>query len=422
MSTELLIFAAMVATFLGTSLFAKLPTSIALILAGIVGTLIGGFGIPVADLTEGTFAFLDTILTIACAMIYMKSIQGSGMLDALNRTIIRRFHRVPALLLVCLMLIIMFPGMITGSSTAAVISAGVIVCPILLKLGISKEKTGAIIALGGMFGATAPPVNMAVMAIGSGIDMPYMGFTLPLSLLSFPLAIFSVLFLGLKDARRTDKVALLEEMESKEKTNPVIYLPLLVLILLMVQSSLFPTLLGSLGMPVVFIVSALVSLFTGKKVNAWRTAKEGINSALPVMGILFGVGVFIQSMTMTGVKGWIVVQSISAPSYMLYVVILFSIILFGAISSLGAASVLGVPFLLALINSNQIWVAAGIASLASLGELMPPTALSGIFSAKVAGVDKYTDVIKKCVVPAIGIAVVSMLAIIFANDIAALLR
>lgn len=422
MSTELLIFAAMVASFLGAALLIKLPTSISLILAGVVGTLLGGFGIPVADLTEGTFAFLDTILTIACAMIYMKSIQGSGMLDALNRTIIKRFHRVPALLLTSLMLIIMFPGMITGSSTAAVISAGVIVCPILLKLGVSREKTGAIIALGGMFGATAPPVNMAVMAIGSGIDMPYMGFTLPLSLLSFPLAIFSMLFLALKDVRRTDKVALLQEIETQEKANPIIYLPLLVLILLMVQSSLFPSVLGSLGMPVVFILSAIVSLFTGKKINAWQTAKEGIQSALPVMGILFGVGVFIQSMTMTGVKGWIVVQSISAPDALLYIVILVSITLFGAISSLGAASVLGVPFLLALINSNQIWVAAGIASLASLGELMPPTALAGIFSAKVAGVEKYTDVIKKCIVPVIGIAVVSLLAIIFANDIAAVFR
>ena len=35
-------------------------------------------------------------------------------------------------ILVLLMLIIMFPGMITGSSTAAVLSAGAIVAPILL--------------------------------------------------------------------------------------------------------------------------------------------------------------------------------------------------------------------------------------------------------------------------------------------------
>lgn len=105
-------------------------------------------------------------------MIFMKCIQNSGALDVINRIIIRRFARYPALLLICLMFVIMFPGMITGSSTAAVISAGVIVAPILMMLGVPKDKAGAILALGGMFGATAPPVNMAVMAIGGGIDMP----------------------------------------------------------------------------------------------------------------------------------------------------------------------------------------------------------------------------------------------------------
>lgn len=422
MPTELIIFLAMVGTFLVCAAVAKLPSGVGLVAAAIVGTIVGGFGVPIADLAEGTFAFLDTILTIACAMVYMKCIQNSGMLDALNRVIIKRFNKMPALLLICLMLIIMFPGMITGSSTAAVISAGVIVAPLLLKLGIPKVKTAAIIALGGMFGATAPPVNMAVMAIGSGIDMPYMGFTLPLSLLAFPLAIAAVLFLGLRDARRVDRKLLLSELDEGEKIRALIFLPLLVLIALMVLPNLFPAVLGSIGMPVVFLLSAVVSLFTGKRMNVLRTAKEAIESALPVMAILFGVGMFIQAMTMTGVKGWIVVQCISVPSSLLYLTILVSIALFGAISSLGAASVLGVPFLLALIDSNQIMVAAGIASLASLGELMPPTALAGIFAAKVVGVEKYTDVIKKCLLPAVGIAVVSLLFIIYANDIAALIK
>ena len=51
----------------------------------------------------------------------MKVIEGSGALDALSSLIIEKFHRFPAVLLVLIMLIIMFPGMITGSSTAAVL-------------------------------------------------------------------------------------------------------------------------------------------------------------------------------------------------------------------------------------------------------------------------------------------------------------
>ena len=59
--------------------------------------------------------------------------------------------------------------------------------------------------------------------------------------------------------------------------------------------------------------------------------------------------------------------------------------LFGAVSSYGSASVLGVPFLLAFLSSNQIITASAISLIASLGDMMPPTALAGIFAAQVVG-------------------------------------
>ena len=221
MQPELIIFLLMVGSFMLSCFAFKLSAGIGMVIAAIVGALAGGMGFPVAQFVEGTFAFLDTILVIAAAMIFMKCIQNSGALDVINRIIIRRFARYPALLLICLMFVIMFPGMITGSSTAAVISAGVIVAPILMMLGVPKDKAGAILALGGMFGATAPPVNMAVMAIGGGIDMPYTGFDLPLILLSFPLAIFSVLFLGYKHVKKVDVKKVAAEYQNEEAQKPL---------------------------------------------------------------------------------------------------------------------------------------------------------------------------------------------------------
>ena len=44
----------------------------------------------------------------------------------------------------------------------------------------------------------APPVNIPAMIIATGIYMPYEGFYLLLLILTVPLAIFSVLFLGRK--------------------------------------------------------------------------------------------------------------------------------------------------------------------------------------------------------------------------------
>lgn len=427
MDKELILFILMVGSFMVSCFALKLPSSAGMVIASVLAALCGGFGFPVKQFVEGTFSMLDTVLVIAAAMVFMKCIQNTGTLDAINSLIIRKFYKFPVLLLLCLMVVVMFPGMITGSSTAAVISAGVIVCPILVELGVPKAKAGAIIALGGMFGATAPPVNLAVMAIGGGIDMPYMGFELPLLLLSFPLAFFSILFLAYPHVKRADLQGIAEKYRTQAQLEPgrhllLTLLPLFVMAVLMVLPKLFPQGVPSLGMTLIFLICAILSLFTGgKRVDLRATAREAVDGALPVMGILMGVGMFIQIMTLTGVKGYVVVNCLSLPTVLLYAAIAITIPLFGAISSLGAASVLGVPFVLALINNNQIMVAAAIASIASIGELMPPTALAGIFGAQVAGVERYSQVLKHCWIPALGIAILSLLFIIFANPIAALI-
>ena len=112
MSIELILFLAMIAVFAISCFTFKLPVSLAMVLASITGTLIAGKGIPIRHLVEGMFGYLDTILVIATAMIFMKVIQEIGTLNALSATIIKRFHKIPWLLLILLMFISMFPGMI----------------------------------------------------------------------------------------------------------------------------------------------------------------------------------------------------------------------------------------------------------------------------------------------------------------------
>lgn len=136
MEFELVIFLVMLGVFLLGNFLLKLPVSLSMAAGAIAGALVGGEGIPLRHLFEGTFVYMDTVLIISMAMIFMTVIQKSGALEALNAVIVSRFHKVPAVMLILLMLIIMFPGMITGSSTAAVLSAGAIVAPILLMMGI----------------------------------------------------------------------------------------------------------------------------------------------------------------------------------------------------------------------------------------------------------------------------------------------
>ena len=422
MSIELILFLAMIAVFAISCFAFKLPVSLAMVLASITGTLIAGKGIPIRHLVEGMFGYLDTILVIATAMIFMKVIQEIGTLNALSATIIKRFHKIPWLLLILLRFISMFPGMITGSSTASVLTAGSIVAPILMYIGIPMVETATIIALGGLCGMIAPPVNIPAMIIGGGIDMPYVGFTIPLLLLTVPVAIFSVLFLGLKHVKKIDYDAIKSKIDFSaiDQYGFRLYIPILLALFLMTMDKVLPNVFG-LGMPLIFMISAVVGAFCGKKINFFTVSKNAISESLPVMGILMGVGMFIQIITLTGVRGFIVVNSLSLPPSLVYIAMAITIPLFGAVSSFGASSVLGVPFLMVFLAKNQIITGSAISFIAALGDLMPPTALAGIFAAQIVGMKDYTPVLRKAIIPALIIILYSIVMIIFSKELGSLI-
>lgn len=402
MDIELLCLLAMLAVFLLSNLLAKLPVSLSMMLGAIAGALVGGQGIPLRHLFEGTFTYVDTMLIISTAMLFMTVVQESGALDALTATIVRRFYKVPAVMLILLMFVVMFPGMITGSSTAAVLSAGALVAPILLLLGIPKEKVGAIIAMGSIMGMAAPPINIPAMLIGGGVDMPYIGFGGPLFLMTIPGAVFTVLFLGLKYCKNLDIDRLTQELDTEvgKKYGFKLYLPIIILIVLLVVSKAFPK-FPQVGTCLIFLVSAIVGLFTGKKFNFWKKSLEAMDTTIPVLAKLMGVGMFIQVLTLVGARGWIVVSCLGLGMVFVYIATFTIMPAFGAISSYGASSVIGVPFLLVMIQNtscSDIVVAAALAFTCCLGDLMPPTALAGNYAAQIVGL-KYKPVFKNCVIP-----------------------
>ena len=412
MTAELIAFLVMVGVFLLGCFLCKLPVSLSMVLASVAGAIAGGQGLALRHLVEGMFAYVDTIMVIATAMIFMKVIQESGALDAIASLIIQRFHKVPALMLIFIMIIIMFPGMITGSSTASVLSAGSIMAPVLMLMGVPVLETACILALGGVLGMIAPPTNIPAMIIGAGIDIPYSGFGLPLTMLTFPLAFLFVLMFGYKYVKNMNYVEVEAKLntDSRERFGFKVYIPLLLAIVLMVLNKAVPA-IPDIGMPLVFLISAVVGCFTGYKFNFFKAAKESVHSALPVMGILMGVGMFIQVMTLTGVRGLIVTSCLSLPSFARYLALAISMPAFGAISSFGSASVLGVPFLLSFLAKDQIIVAA------ALGDMVPPTALAGIFAAKVVGMENYTPILKKCLIPCLIVVVWAILFIVFADQL-----
>lgn len=399
---EYAIFLLMVVLFAILAMGFKLPIGVSLAFSAIAGALMGGEGLALRHLVEGSFGYFDTILIIVTAMVFMKVLQASGILDTITAILLKTFYRRKVTLLFTVMVIVMFPGMITGSSTAAVLSTGALVAPVLIKLGLSKVKTAALIAMGGILGMLAPPVNILVMIMGGGVDMPYVGLTIPLLIIVIPLAIIISLWIGYKDIQILDTKqmeGILPESHSK-RYGFRLYLPLIVVILLLTAQGFTSSFMPDIGIPAIFLLGSLVGIFCARPFNFFKVTQEAMKESMPILCILAGVGMFIQIMTLTGGRGWTVMSFLSLPPVLLYLGISISMPLFGAVSAYGSASILGVPFILALINKNAIITSAALSAIAGLGDLMPPTALAGIFAAQVVGEKNYFKVLRYCLVPA----------------------
>ncbi len=393
----------MVAIFALLAMLLKLPIGVSLAFSALAGALLGGEGFALRHLIEGSFGYFDTILIIVTAMIFMKVLQASGILDTVTSILLKNFYKRKFSLLLTVMIIIMFPGMITGSSTTAVLSTGALVAPVLMKMGLSRVKTAALIAMGGILGMIAPPVNILVMIMGSGVDMPYVGLTIPLLIIVVPLAIVISLWLGYKDIKIIgyDQMKTILPRSYAQKYGIRLYLPLIIVLLLMITQSLLIRIMPDIGIPAIFILGSLIGIFCGRPFNFLKITQEAIKEAMPILCILAGVGMFIQIMTLTGARGWAVISFLSLPAIFLYLAIAVSMPLFGAVSAFGSASILGVPFILTMIEKNAILTSSALSAIAGLGDLMPPTALAGIFAAQVVGEPNYFKVLRYCLIPAL---------------------
>jgi len=394
----------MVGVFLFGTFYRKQPIGIALLIGATVGGLIGnmlpnvfGGGFSPRHLVEGAFTYFDPMLIIFTAILFMKVIEKNGSLGLLARLIIERFGKQPVLLLVVVTLFIMFPAMLTGITTTSVLTTGALIAAPLMALGLPRVTAGAMIALVSIMGMIAPPINILAMLIGQGVDMPYIGFTGPLAFIAFPLALIIAFSLAYSYLKKADAQAALDQLPNaiEGKSLGIQFLPLVVVFAFMAAIRMLPSIVPDIGVPLIFLIGAVIGLFTGRKVVLFETAYNAVLTALPVLGLLAGIGMFLQVMTLTGVRGLIVVGVLSLPVAWKYLGILISLPAFGGVSAFASAMVFGIPFLLSLLGRNEIVVCAGIALLAGLGDVLLPSAIEARFAAQVVDEPKFTKIVWK---------------------------
>jgi len=397
----------------------RLPDGMILILAGVIATLVDGWGFAIRHWVEGSFYFLGLILTIVAGMVMVDVFKNNGMLGTLTQTLIKRFYNYPSVLLSFLMLIIMFPGMVTGSAPACVLTTGVMIAPILMKMGIPRIATAAILAMGSIAGQQAPPVNVPIMIICTSVFMPYEGFMAPLALLNFPLGIFSILFIGRRYVTVERLRAITDEpVDTDLPPNSFrLYSPLVLLTVLLSGPRLIPG-WPDVSTPLPFLLTSLMALFTGRRINFFTSSKQTFGQAMNMIILFTGIGVLIQSMALTGVRGLIATVTISLPRYVLFSGFsIVGILLPGVLVTFGAAAVLGPPYILALQDLNTIMLSSGAALIMGIGCLVPPTGIGGLFAMRAVGEKRYWPILKLCIIPAIVALILGLVFMIYANEV-----
>lgn len=399
----------MLACFAALATAARWPIGLALAASAWAGAAVNGHLLPLRHLVEGAMSYLDPLLVIATALVLMRILTDGGAFAAIGGAVERAFGDRPALLVPAVMLLVMFPGMITGSSTASVLTTGVMAVTILTGLGLAAERAAAFVAMGGVLGMVAPPINIPAMIVGAGLDLPYAGFGFPLAVIAFPTALATGYLLAAPLFRRDAPRPAAREKRTGVSLGRALLGPS-VAVALMVLPRVAPRHVPDPGLPLAFLLAAGVAVATLPRFEVGASLLRATEEALPVLGILTGVGAFIQVMTLTGARGFVVSLLVAAPAGALIAAAAVGLPLFGAVSAFGSASVLGIPLLLALLGRNDVVVAAGLSALASLGDLMPPAALAPSLAAQAAGVGRLS-VLKRCVVPALLLVLAAVLVL-----------
>ncbi|MCK7475789.1 MAG: hypothetical protein MZV49_25140 [Rhodopseudomonas palustris] len=149
----------------------------------------------------------------------------------------------------------------------------------------------------------APPVNVPVMIIGGGIDMPYVGFGLVLAVLTIVPADPDDAS-GWRGAGSTR--AKLAEVVAESRADVaasafrggrrlLLYLPLAAVIVLMVGPKSFPQWFPDPRLPLTFLIGSRARRCHGApRAVAVRGPRPASSEILPVVGILVGVGMLIE--------------------------------------------------------------------------------------------------------------------------------
>jgi CitMHS family citrate-Mg2+:H+ or citrate-Ca2+:H+ symporter len=414
-----IVLGVMVVAYVAAKSF-KLSTELSMLAAAFGGALAGGFGLPPRHIAEGAMTYLDISLIFITATLFMNILKESGGIAFVVRGILVSFHRSRFLLLVLLTLLLLLPGALTGAGSVTVLITGGMVAIVLQTMGISKVGTAAIVFIIAGLSAAAPPVSLWAMLTAAGVNMPYVGFFWPLLVPCMVASLLTMFILGSRGGTIDLDAALAKLPRPPEGMSWLrVILPFFVFGLLIAIGRRWPHDTPVIGLPLMFLCAAATShVLSPIRLDSLRISRETIHQLLPLIGTLTCVGVLVQIMTLTGVRGLLAVTAVTLPVAVVFATLFLVLPVSEAVLMWGAAPVLGVPLVL-LFNTmglNPIVALAGMSMIWPLGDALPPTAIIGRLTVSVVGCeDAYVPFLRRCAVPAAIIMVIGTFMVVFSS-------
>ncbi len=347
--------------------------------------------------------------------------RGSGAADAAAAGILRLSgaRLLPLLTLAALPLFVV--GMFVGLSGVAVLAAGVVAVPALRQSGFDDATMAAFLAVMATAGMIAPPMNVPAMLIADGVNMPWTNTSRALLALALPLAIAALVWFAWCQGPKASTAPTHQDMSVAACLRG--FAPLLLIVAIWIAVRLFPTVLIDPASPLILVIGGLAALPMLPRGELRKVVMATFTGTpLLLAAVLVTVGILVQIMTLTGVRGWLVVSTMSLTVPWNYVSLALGMpLLGGALTSMSVSDVIGVPAAFSFIGQDMIINVAALSAIASLAEFVPPTAIAAALSCYVVGGGSIGQVIRRAWPPMVVLLIVALLMLVFARQLTGIL-
>lgn len=419
----------------------KLCTELTLLLAA-VGAIIAHLILPMGEdprsalpfteiirhVVEGTFNYFDVCMTFLTATFFMTLYKEAGGVNYMVRQIVGHFYKKRILCLLLLMVVMLIPGAVTGSGATTVLTVGGLVGAVLAAMGVNEDRRVALIFMLAAMSAACPPINLWAMMAAAGANMPYVGFTMPLLILSVGGSLFATFFLtrGTKNDTPVEEVlATLPEVPNGWNALRA-FVPFVVMIILIVGARVFPAYWPVFGLPMIFMLSAAAVLICSpKKVNIMEVALTTVKNLKELVGIMVVVGILNQTLTLTGARGLISLAVVILPIWLLFAALWLILPVAEGVLQYAVAPLFGVPLIMLfnMLGYNPVVALSCWAVMWPVGDCLPPTAVVGrasVLEMNYKG-NYYKGFVKNALIPMLFVLALCTIAMIFNKPIGSFL-